>query len=549
MKLKRNIIILSIIVGIGFLLRFIQVANNPPALSWDEVSIGYNAYSILKTGMDEHGKFMPLDAFIGYGDYKPPLSIYITVPFVALFGLNEFSVRLPSVLFGTGVVALIYYVIQELFLVNVKDKKKSFNQRIPLIGLVTSFSIAVSPWHINLSRAGFEANIGLFFILLGVYLVLVARKHERMWTYAWLPFVASIYTFNSSRYFAPFVGLALVFYCWKHIVHQKKYVAIGIVVAMFTMVPIVPHLLSKEARLRFTEVNIFSDLSVVTQSNERITLDDNSFVGKILHNRRIGFARSFLIHYFDNFSPDFLFIKGDGNPKFSIQDVGQMYIIDIPFLLLGIYFVFTYFRREALFLLFWLLTAIIPAATARETPHALRILNSLPVWHIWIGFGLVTFLSTIVQNRKRIITIVVCLGYMVSISYYIHNYYVHYPRMYSNEWQYGYKQALEYVRSHDTEYKKIYLTESIGRAYMYTLFYSHYDPAQYLKLKKSYFDAAGFYHVDGFDKYIFTSVAPTALEDSSLYIFPPGQMPEGAIVRKTIPLLNGDPVLVLFDKN
>jgi 4-amino-4-deoxy-L-arabinose transferase-like glycosyltransferase len=400
MKINRNIIILGFIVVIGFLLRFIQVSNNPPSLSWDEVSIGYNAYSILKTGMDEHGRFMPLDTFIGYGDYKPPLSIYITVPFVSLFGLNEFSVRLPSVLFGTGIVALMYFVIQELLIPDRKEKRKSLHSIIPIVGLVASFSVAVSPWHINLSRAGFEANIGLFFILLGVYLVLVARKHPRMWIWVWLPFVASIYTFNSSRYFAPFIGFALIWYCWKSILNQKKYVCIGIVLAILTMIPIVPHLLSKEARLRFTEVNIFSDLSVISTSNNRISLDNNSFLGTILHNRRIGFARSFMIHYFDNFSPDFLFIKGDGNPKFSIQDVGQMYIIDIPFLLIGIFFLFRYFRKEAVLLSFWLLTAIIPAATARETPHALRILNSLPVWYICIGFGLVMFLSTIAQKRN-----------------------------------------------------------------------------------------------------------------------------------------------------
>src|SRR5260221_9154250 len=95
------IFFLLLIVGLAFTLRFYNVSDNPPALSWDEVSIGYNAYSILKTGKDEHGRFLPLDTFIAYGDYKPPLAIYLTVPFVAVFGLNELSVRLPSVLFGT----------------------------------------------------------------------------------------------------------------------------------------------------------------------------------------------------------------------------------------------------------------------------------------------------------------------------------------------------------------------------------------------------------------------------------------------------------------
>jgi hypothetical protein len=226
-----------------------------------------------------------------------------------------------------------------------------------------------------------------------------------------------------------------------------------------------------------------------------------------------------------------------------------MYIVDIPFLLIGIYFMFRYFRKEAFLLTFWLLTAIIPAATARETPHALRILNSLPVWHIWIGFGLVMFLSAIVQNRNRIVVLGVCLGYAVSISYYLHNYYVHYPRMYSNEWQYGYKQALEYVRNYDKPYTKVFMTESIGRAYMYTLFYTKYDPNEYLKQKKSYFDAAGFYHVDSFDRYTFFNVNPAMLEPSSMYIFPAGPVSDGGVVRKTISSLNGDPVLMVVEKN
>ena len=85
---RQSGIILFLIVFLGFILRIYQVNQIPPSLSWDEVSIGYNAYSILKTGMDEHGRFLPYDTFVGYGDYKPPLPVYLTVPFVAAFGLN-----------------------------------------------------------------------------------------------------------------------------------------------------------------------------------------------------------------------------------------------------------------------------------------------------------------------------------------------------------------------------------------------------------------------------------------------------------------------------
>src|SRR3989344_7565756 len=173
---RQSGIILFLIVFLGFILRIYQVNQIPPSLSWDEVSIGYNAYSILKTGRDEHGRFLPYDTFIGYGDYKPPLAIYLTVPSVAIFGLNEFAVRFPSVLFGTLTVLMTYFLVKELLknegqktINNKKNDRLLFTVYCPIL---SASLLAISPWHINLSRAGFEANIALFFIVLGVYVLL-----------------------------------------------------------------------------------------------------------------------------------------------------------------------------------------------------------------------------------------------------------------------------------------------------------------------------------------------------------------------------------------
>lgn len=548
-------ILLVFIVGVAFCLRVYNVWDNPPALSWDEVSIGYNAYSILKTGKDEHGRFLPLDAFIAYGDYKPPFAIYATVPFIALFGLNEFAVRFPSVLFGTLTVLVTYFLVKELF-----KKSKNYELTTNNLPLLSTALLAISPWHINISRAGFEANIALFFIVLGVWLILSARSHPIRWSVAWVPFAASMYTFNSARYFVPFIGLGLFVYCWKYISVQRKIFAMGIMIAFIALLPLLPHLLSKEARLRFAEVNIFSDLRIIEEANKRIAFDNNSFISTIFDNRRIGYIRSFFSHYFDHFTSDFLFIKGDGNPKFSTQDVGQLYIADLPFLLIGLYAMFAYFRPQALLLSYWFLTAIIPAATARETPHALRILNSLPTWQIFVAFGILMSVSRVMRHAARIkikwlrsITVFLfCLMlivlYLFNITYYLQNYYVHYPRIYSGEWQYGYKQALAYVNSNGSSYGKIYISESIGRAYMYTLFYTTYDPLKFQKSNSSYFDDAGFYHVDGFDRYIFTSSLPAIFDPSSLYIFPPSQVPEGVKIKQIVTLLNGEPVLTIFEK-
>ena len=395
-------ILFLLILAAAFVLRVYKVTVVPPALSWDEVSIGYNAYSILKTGRDEHGKFLPFDSFVSYGDYKPPFAIYATVPAVAIFGLNDFAVRFPSIFFGTLTVALTYILVKELL------KRDEY-------ALLSAAILAISPWHINISRGGFEANIALFFAVLGTWLVLSARSHPRRLLFAWLPFVAAIYTFNSSRVFSVLFVPALCIFTFGEIKKNLKRFVIGVVITCIAVAPIVPHLLSPQARLRFTEVNIFTDLSVVETANARIARGHGNVIGELVNNRRVGFARSFLIHFMDNLQPDFLFVKGDGNPKFSIQDVGQLYLIEAPLLIIGIFALLVSSPGIAALLLWWIIAAIIPAATARETPHALRILNSLPTWHIFVAYGII-FVSRITYHENYFIVIMYYSSFYIYLA-------------------------------------------------------------------------------------------------------------------------------------
>ncbi len=528
-------ILFLLILTFAFILRVYHVTKVPPALSWDEVSIGYNAYSILKTGRDEHGRFLPFDAVIAYGDYKPPLAVYAAVPAVAVFGLNDFAVRLPSALFGTLTVLLTFFLVRELFRTSLFINHYS---------LITAFLLAVSPWHINISRGGFEANIALFFVVLGTWLALSARTHPRRWMITWLPFVAAVYTFNSSRVFSVLFIPALMMYCYRDIKKNLKLCIVGIVIAGFCTAPIVPHLLSAQARLRFNEVNIFTDLSVVETANQRIARENGGLIAKLVNNRRVGYTRNFLMHFMDNLQPDFLFVKGDGNPKFSIQDVGQLYLIEAPFLAIGIFALFISHPGIAALLLWWIIAAIIPAATARETPHALRILNSLPTWQIFVAYGIISVSRITYHVSRKLFYVLLIVLYIFSMAYYLHNYYRHYPVEFSGEWQYGYKQALAHIAPIAQKYDRIVITDSIGRPYMYTLFYTKTDPAVYLRSKDSYFDAAGFYHVNGFLQYRFGGVLPDELDGKTLYIW--NLLPQRATLIDTVKLLNGNPILYIF---
>ena len=107
--MTKQTLILIIILSLSFILRIYQINSNPPGLTWDEASLGYNAYSILKTGKDEYGSFLPI-TLKSFGDYKPAVYAYLSLPFIAVLGLNELAVRLPSVLSSASAPASTYGV-------------------------------------------------------------------------------------------------------------------------------------------------------------------------------------------------------------------------------------------------------------------------------------------------------------------------------------------------------------------------------------------------------------------------------------------------------
>src|SRR3989339_625375 len=151
---------LLVIIILGGFLRFWGLGQNPPGLYWDEVSLGWNAYSVLKTGFDEHGRYLPVDTFFAFGDYKPPLYIYAVVPSIWIFGLNEFAVRFPSALAGTLLIIVTYLLAKELFAqaerrtLNIERRESPMYsaQRTTYIALIPAVLISISPWSVTLSR-------------------------------------------------------------------------------------------------------------------------------------------------------------------------------------------------------------------------------------------------------------------------------------------------------------------------------------------------------------------------------------------------------------
>ena len=549
-------LIFSIIILVALFLRFYQLGSNPPSLTWDEAAWGYNAYSLGIDGKDEFGRFLPIDYLESFGDFKPPMYAYLDIIPIKAFGLNEFAVRFPSALFGVLTVILTYFLVKRIFN---KSKNKEF------IALVSSLFLVISPWHIMLSRAAFEANVASFFIALGIWGFLAGVQdfstgsgHGKKWylVISAISFVLSMYTFNTARIVSPLlvIGLSLVFR--KELLKEKKNTLIAVIIGFIIFLPIFQFLLSPQAGLRFKEVNIFSDPDIVVTANQEIENDGNAIWSKLMHNRRILYTLSYANHYLDNLNPLFLFIKGDGNPKFSTQAVGQMYIIDIVLVVSGILFLIRKRQSNWWIIPLAIILGIIPAGVARETPHALRIETTLPMFQILSAYGFITIYSLLNNFKLKKISLkwhyvffaLVFTFLTFNFLYFYHDYVTHYARIYSGEWQYGYKESINYVKDVEKDYDYIQVTSSLGRPYIYYLFYTNKDPKFFREDAKVSRDVFGFVKVNGFGKYIFPEKYEYALNKTKkvLYINTPYKLPENIKVQKTFYLLNGQPILVAY---
>jgi 4-amino-4-deoxy-L-arabinose transferase-like glycosyltransferase len=521
-------------------LRFYQLGQNPPSLDWDEASIGYNAYSIGKTGADEYGNKLPL-SIRSFDDYKPALYVYLDVIPVSLLGLNEFAVRLPAAIIGSFAVLVVFFLTKEI-LFGWEEKKKI------AIALASAFFLAVSPWHLQFSRAAFEGNVGLFFFMCGFLFFLKALRNGNFYYLSSISFLLSLYSYHSFRLVVPLFILGLLIVFWKKILNFKKQAIISLIILLALSFPIWNSFLGGSGTgARLSMVTIFSDPTVLENSIKEIDYDKtkNDYLGSALHNRRIIYFLAGAKGYLDHFNPDFLFMHGDGGVQHHAVNVGMLYLWDLPFILAGIYCLLRKNNRFVLILFISFLLSPIPAAITTGTPHPVRAIGMLLGFHIFSAAGLIFILEKIMLLKNLIIklffVIVVCGFFVLNVAYYLHQYYVHTPIEYGYFWQYGYKDALNYAKENESKYKNIIMTYEYDQPYIYYLFYNKIAPVWYQKNWDSNKNGTidRFKRVIG--KYTFRNIEYSNDKNISntLLIGTPQEIPDSAKVLRVIKFLDG----------
>lgn len=531
-----SIICLMAIILIGTILRFNLLGINPPSLNWDEASIGYNAYSILKTGADEYGNVLPL-SFRSFGDYKPPLYVYLTVPTVLLFGLNEFAIRFPAAIIGVLAVLLVYFFVKEIL--------KNWDVRIvEPIALLAALFMAISPWHLQFSRAAYEGNIGIFFLILAVYCFFKAFKDKRFFVLFAASFVLSLYSYHSFRLINPIILLALTAFYYKEVIKQKTFFVLSVATIMIFSFPVYSSFfVRQETGARLLMVTIFSDPQIRKMSAEKVleAKQQGDFLGQIFYNRRVVFIPTIILGYFDHFNFDFLFLHGDSGVQHHAYNMGMLYVWDFPFILLGLYFLLKKLDKRILILLIIFFFAPVPSSITTGTPHPVRAIAMIPAFHIFAAVGVVYGLKLINKFKKPAIVIVSIL-LLINIIYYLRSYYVLTPIHYGYFWQYGNKEAIEYARQTENEYKKIVMTYRIDQPYIYYLFYNKIDPFWYQKNWADKGNIGRFERKIGKYEFRYIDFNKDSKNKNTLLIGTADEIPYGAKVIKEIKYLDGSVV-------
>ncbi|HVZ58487.1 MAG TPA: glycosyltransferase family 39 protein, partial [Patescibacteria group bacterium] len=513
------------------ILRFYQLGSNPPSLDWDEASIGYNAYSILKTGADEYGNKMPL-SFRSFDDYKPPVYVYLTVPSVAVLGLTAFAVRLPAAIFGIVAVVAVYFFVLELL--SSWSKAEIFSETTrQAIALLSMLFLAISPWHLQFSRAAFEGNIGDCFLILALLFFFKAWRQAAYYLLFALFMILSMYSYHSFRLIDPLIVGILIIFFLKEIFRQKKWFAVSVFIIIVSTIPIYSSFIQEGGTsARLSMVTVFSD-PVVQQLSAQQELkahQQHNLINEIIYNRRVIFIPQIIKGYLDHFNFDFLFLHGDGGVQHHAYNIGMLYLWDFPFIFLGIIYLLRKRTKKIWLLFFVFLLAPLPAAITTGTPHPVRAIAMIPAFQIFAAAGVV-WLAILLQKKKILLVTVLSLSgllLVINFAYYLYSYYVLTPVKYGYFWQYGNKQAVEYAAQHESSYQRIIMTYVYDQPYIYYLFYNKVDPKWYQKN----WNYSGNGTVDRFYRkigiYEFMDITPKDFNrKNTLLIGTPQEIPDG----------------------
>lgn len=459
--------VLAFIVAVASFLRLYGLASVPVSMFGDEMDVGYQAYSILKTGRDYYGNFLPVH-FHSLAEWRTPLYLYSAVPTVAIFGISPLGVRLPAAFFGILGVVAFYFLVLEI--------SKSWQ-----LAVVASFLLAISPWHIQYSRAGFEVTELMFFLILGLYFFLRSLKDGKyLWISAVL-FALTPWVYSTAKLFTPLLLIFLVLVFFKKVCGlSRKHLFFALAALVLLGGPIVVSTIFGGGTQRFSYISVFTDPTVEHEVGVARDVDGrgNSLASRGFHNKFVVWAQAIGDNFLKSYSTNFLFVEGDLNLRHSIENIGMFYKVEFFALILGTIYLFTsqIDKKVKLLMIFWLTAGALPAALTRDGGgHATRLILILPPLVFLVSCGILAL------SKSRLLLLAYCILLMAFFVDYQHQYWVHNPTYSERWWHYGWKEAVAAIKSIEDKYDKVIISTADEPSWIFFAASYEYPPERWQK--------------------------------------------------------------------
>ena len=227
--MKLNIKFIFLLLGIiflAFIIRIKDVSNNPAGFFCDEASGGVDALSILKTGRDSHGEFLPI-FFRGLNNAAGgPFFTYLNIPFVSIFGLTEKAIRLPAIIIGTLEIIILFLLLKEFI-----------PQSFALLGALL---LSISPWHLHTTRNNIgDIYLWTFFTLIAYLFLTKAFKENKtkFFIFSAFFFGLAMYAYISSRLVTPLLFGLIIFLIL--IKKQIKQAVLMLIIYLIVCIPFI----------------------------------------------------------------------------------------------------------------------------------------------------------------------------------------------------------------------------------------------------------------------------------------------------------------------
>ena len=483
-------LLLLAIFLLGILVRVVGISGAPRGFNQDEASAGYDAFAILKTGMDRNGIRNPIH-LIAWGSGQNAAYSWLCMPFIALFGLSVWSVRIPMALVGSASLVVFYFLLK-----NIHRENKAFV-------LMGTFLFAIFPWHIMKSRWALESNLFPDLVLWGTFCLSQFLKNGKPgWFYGALAlFAFSAYAYGTAYCFLPFFVLpVLLWMLVKKKLSWKRLISGGCLMGLL-MVPI----------LLFVFINTFRypeiDLGVFTIP--RLYTARHTSVASV-------FSKDFFRSSWENLlaSLKILVVQYDDAPWNAIRRYGMTYPFTLPLALWGLVRCFqSFFRGKASdcesLMDFWFLSCVVLMFISAPNINRMNIV-AIP-WMYFTIAGTVDIAQRLWHGKILAMT-----AYALCFLLFCRSYFTSYQERIGREFFAGLGPAIE--AASQMEEKIVYVTDTVNMPYIYTLFFTQTDVRDFRATAQYETSHVSFEEVGSFGKYVFHIPETIDEEEDAAYV-------------------------------